>query len=500
MSGDLAGLGMMEYTAAYDQMVLVWEALLPLLPIWIFGAVVGLLMPRPKWMSGKPATLILSTPVLTNFRNIAIACHALVILREFWTHFTHQGTFRGLVRATVQWACGNGWTFTWPVQHAQAAAPEAAAVIAAVGSKGHVAETPSQERMDNWYVGEKDLAFFKYHAVEDGETEGATPWEKMMDKDVKGFVKYTSWRRTLPDGKTEYKSVTISPNATAREFSDLYLDDDFRRNWDGMVYHHEVLEHGDFSQRQQVVRWLRRFPFAFLSDREYTIARREFKEGDAIYACSKAIAGHPREYSNSQVVKMDVFWSMWRSRTVADPWGSDKPACETILLHHEQFKIPENLARFAVKHGMWGFVKKLASTVPLYVEARRKRVGMNDDDPDAYGAGAVPNPPTLHHSDSALSLTSMGSGSFEGSDCGSDDSASCKYGHLRSRPRSRRVRGVATMLVAGGLALALGARGSSTNAVLVHGKAKHLGKSRGHRRHHVVVSHVLEEVPELIED
>jgi hypothetical protein len=53
----------------------------------------------------------------------------------------------------------------------------------------------------------------------------------MMDKDVPGFVRYTSWRRTLPDGKTEYKSVTISPNATAREFSDLYLDDDFRRNW-----------------------------------------------------------------------------------------------------------------------------------------------------------------------------------------------------------------------------------------------------------------------------
>lgn len=43
-----------------------------------------------------------------------------------------------------------------------------------------------------------------------------------------GFVRYTSWRRSLPSGKTEYKSVTISPNATAREFSDLFLDDDFR--------------------------------------------------------------------------------------------------------------------------------------------------------------------------------------------------------------------------------------------------------------------------------
>jgi len=81
------------------------------------------------------------------------------------------------------------------------------------------------------YVNDKDLAFFKYHAVEDGACEGASPWQLMMNKDIPGFVKYTSWRRTLPSGKTEYKSVTISPNATAREFSDLYLDDDFRRNW-----------------------------------------------------------------------------------------------------------------------------------------------------------------------------------------------------------------------------------------------------------------------------
>lgn len=196
---------------------------------------------------------------------------------------------------------------------------------------------------------------------------------------------------------------------------------------------------------------------------------------------------------------MDVFWSMWRARTVADPWGSDAPACETILLHHEQFKIPENLARFAVKHGMWGFVKKLASTVPLYVEARRKRVGMYDDDPDAYGAGAVPNPPTLHHSDSALSLAGIGSGNFEDSDCGSDDSASCRYGHLSSKPRRSRVRGVATMLVATGLALALGARSNSSNGRSVHGKGRRHQKLRGHRRHHVA-SHRLAGVPEVIEE
>jgi hypothetical protein len=40
------------------------------------------------------------------------------------------------------------------------------------------------------------------------------------------------------NGKTEYKSVTISPDATAEEFMDLYLDDDNRPNWVGPLAWH----------------------------------------------------------------------------------------------------------------------------------------------------------------------------------------------------------------------------------------------------------------------
>lgn len=37
--------------------------------------------------------------------------------------------------------------------------------------------------------------------------------------------------------------------------------------------------------------------------------------------------------------------SHWRSRTVECPLGSGRPACETTLLHFEDFRIPERLAR-----------------------------------------------------------------------------------------------------------------------------------------------------------
>lgn len=42
------------------------------------------------------------------------------------------------------------------------------------------------------------------------------------------------------NGKTEYKSSTICPDATSEEFIDLYFDDDFRPNWDTMIIAHSV--------------------------------------------------------------------------------------------------------------------------------------------------------------------------------------------------------------------------------------------------------------------
>ncbi|KIZ04898.1 hypothetical protein MNEG_3055 [Monoraphidium neglectum] len=273
----------------------------------------------------------------------------------------------------------------------------------------------------------------------------------MFDKDVPGFVKYTAWRRTLPGGKTEYKSVTTAPDVTPQEFMDMYLDDGFRRNWDGMVIHHEVLEHGNFAERQQVVRWIRRFPFAFLSDREYSIARRLFRGADgSLTACTKSVV-HPREYKNSSLVRMDVYWSHWRSVAVDCPWGSGKPATQTTLLHHEQFKIPERLARFAVTHGMWGFVRKLSSTVPQYAEARRRRCHPLKEDADAYGAGFAPNPPHRHGA--------AAGGAADDGTCSAAAAADSPGGGRADayRPRGGGLRTKAALLLIGGVALAAGA-------------------------------------------
>ena len=176
---------------------------------------------------------------------------------------------------------------------------------------------------------------------------------------------------------------------------------------------------------------------------------------------------HPRAPRVRDIVRMDVFWSMWRSRTIPCPHGSGRPACETVLLHHEQFKIPENLARFAVRHGMTRFVQKMGPAVQEFVAERRKRISpvrslplsavgrlhtqactertshgspapcgtrhaslmwddmpccvQFDDDPEAYGVTGTPNPPSRTAS---VASTMSDIGSETSSEAGSSEPAS----------------------------------------------------------------------------
>ena len=57
---------------------------------------------------------------------------------------------------------------------------------------------------------------------------------------------------------------------------------------DTMISEHEILENGSKQQRCQVVRWVRTFPFSFLSKREYIIGRRMWRSPDGcLYGITK---------------------------------------------------------------------------------------------------------------------------------------------------------------------------------------------------------------------
>uniref|UniRef100_A0A7R9V0B3 START domain-containing protein n=1 Tax=Chlamydomonas euryale TaxID=1486919 RepID=A0A7R9V0B3_9CHLO len=437
-----------------------WSLFITVAPIWLLGAITGYLLPRPKSTFFGGATSVFLTSA--GLRNAVLAGHGLLIVRDMWYQITDPGTFRRFCKAVLLWTCRQGWHFDFP----------------ASDQPGVPNEQCSVSPCDDWYVTEKDLAFFQYHGEGEGGTQGAGPWEPMMDKEMPNQLKYTAWRRVLPNGKTEYKSTTIVPDATAQEFTDLYFDDSFRPEWDAMISAHSVAEAADFSQRQAVVRWTRKFPFSFINSRQYTIARRLFVVGDRYYGITKSVPSHPSALEDGGLVSVDQFHSMWVSRTVACPWGSGRPAVETVLLHHEQLKIPENLARFAVRHGMWSFVKKMGQEMPRFVAARRARgVSPNELDPGGYGApgtlhappmrARTPAPPLKLKRAASMSSALSSRSSSDGTECGMDSLESaqrCSSCSARGSGRPsgplRRLRSMAALAAAGTIAMLVGRKGS----------------------------------------
>mmetsp|Transcript_30897 Transcript_30897/g.87452 ORF Transcript_30897/g.87452 Transcript_30897/m.87452 type:complete len:493 (+) Transcript_30897:757-2235(+) len=336
-------------------------------PIWLFGAIVGLLIPRPRLSSQGSRIGVMMSAYVPYLRQLVLWVHAGMIAREVWNWFKSGGT--------------------------RAPASNKGSGVQSFDSLSRGLATVPEEEGD-WYITRSDLDFFRDRVEKDTPVPGSGSWEMICDKRTDD-LEYTSYRRGLPDGTTEYKSTTISYDATAPEFMDFFLNDPLRKEWDGMITHTEVVEDGNFAQREQVVRWLRSFPFSFMTDREYVLARRVFTVGDASYGITKSVV-HPDAPTGS-VIRVDDYHSMWRSRTIPSPRGNGELACETVLLHCENMKVPERLARFAVRHGMWGFVKKMGPSTRQFLNERRSRADPFEQDPGAFGhegsSGSAPESP-----------------------------------------------------------------------------------------------------------
>jgi len=219
----------------------------------------------------------------------------------------------------------------------------------------------------DWYGSEDDVDFFLARTRDEAQGK----WKCICQNKLGDILQYEAYCRILQGNKTEYMSKTVVKDATAEEMTDFYLDDERRCRWDSMLAHTEQLEAGSTRDRCEVVRWVRSFPFPFLTDREYVIGRRIFRKNGTIYTVSRGIE-HAAAPVRRSMVRMDVFYSMWSCRDIVCPWGTEKPACEVVLLHHEQFKIPERLARFAACKGMWGFIRSMGPAVVTFVQNHRE--------------------------------------------------------------------------------------------------------------------------------
>ncbi|KAL7003774.1 hypothetical protein U1Q18_004919 [Sarracenia purpurea var. burkii] len=197
--------------------------------------------------------------------------------------------------------------------------------------------------------------------------DGGPPWKHMMDRSAPG-MSYRAWQREPEIGPPQYCSRTVYEDASPELLRDFFWDDEFRLKWDDMLLHSATIEECP-TTGTMVVHWIRKFPF-FCSDREYIIGRRIWESGRSYYCVTKGVP-YPSVPRRDKPRRVDLYYSSWCIQPVTSSKGNGQPTtCEVILFHHEDMGIPWEIAKFGVRQGMWGAVKKIERGLRAYQKER----------------------------------------------------------------------------------------------------------------------------------
>lgn len=311
------------------------QVLVASLPLWmpiIFAYAIAVL-----WRAQVGTSRYMSPPGL-GFRRMWLACSALYAVSSFWRSYTPRGTFHQLVSVLT----GVYWHSSTPAVQPQSNAEE----IDAIES-----DKPACTRVANMLC-DDDLREFQQRVERQPQERY---WQIMCEKTT-ADVYYVAWRHILPDGGTEYFSRTVVEDADPDAMIAFYNHDERRLKWDGLLVDAAPLD-VDSGTGTECVWWKRNLPCCGF--RDYVFGRRTWKEGEERYTISKG-STHPRKPRGAHgIIRVDPYYSSWRIRPVASRNGTGKTAVETILIHYEEMRIQHDVARFAVRQGMWGVVKNL---------------------------------------------------------------------------------------------------------------------------------------------
>jgi hypothetical protein len=205
-------------------------------------------------------------------------------------------------------------------------------------------------------------------------TEETGEWQAVMERtDEATQCHYKAWRHILPYGGTEYLSRSVFENATAEEICDFYNSDITRDKWDALLLKQHPIEK-DPRTGAEILFWERQLPV--ISNRDYVFSRRTWKDGDYYFTITRGMH-HPKHPESSKVIRVDPYFSAWRMRTIP---GKEPGtfAGECILLHFEEQKVQQDIARMAVRHGMWGVVRNLCRGFRDFQNERNQDEAMQD--------------------------------------------------------------------------------------------------------------------------
>lgn len=222
----------------------------------------------------------------------------------------------------------------------------------------------STSQLNTVPISDEDLDYL-WHLVE--RKDGGPPWKHMMERSTPN-MSYQAWQRDLESGPPQYCSRTVYEDATPELLRDFFWDDEFRVKWDDMLVHAETIEECPITGTM-VVHWVRKFPF-FCSDREYIFARRIWELGRSYYCVTKGVPC-PTIPRKDKPRRVDLYYSSWFIQAVESRKGNGQlTACEVLLFHYEDMGIPWEIAKFGVRQGMWGAVRKIERGLRSYQKAR----------------------------------------------------------------------------------------------------------------------------------
>ncbi|GLU04135.1 hypothetical protein SLE2022_212980 [Rubroshorea leprosula] len=212
-------------------------------------------------------------------------------------------------------------------------------------------------------LNEHDLRQLMSHI---NETDGGPQWLLMM-KSSTPTLEYQAWYRDPQTGPTQYRTRTVFHNIETDVLRDFFWDDEYRKQWDGMLIYFKTLQ--IYPQTgTMIVHWIRKLPL-ISSEREYVMIRRIWEHESTYYCLAKGTEDPslPRQKNRKRV---ENYYSSWRIRAVDSEVG--RTASEVLLFHQEDLGMPKELVKVAVRAGMWGLVKKLDAKAQAYSLARAK--------------------------------------------------------------------------------------------------------------------------------
>jgi hypothetical protein len=276
----------------------------------------------------------------------------------------------------------------------------------------HQPETPSLKKTHNRYDTSALYSTIRPALTLDPAADDpARPWEPLFtDLDAGHGLTFSAWRRAGGPGPggTEYRMAGLQAGCTAEEATDFFLDDAHRMSWDTLLAGHALLETGpapssssSFHPRAQVVVWTRKFKVPLLGPREYVLARRAWREGEAaIAAVMVGQETHPAapEPLTPGAVRIPAMWSAWVSRTLAPgeaghpgagaadavaawvPGGARAaaaaPATLTVMVRREGYGMPDALARPVVRKELPLYAERMGRGYAAFAADRAKRKGL----------------------------------------------------------------------------------------------------------------------------